>query len=49
MLLEVSKIPVPATGIDVKNPITLETPKIPVVFGEISQDPVNILNYKYSA
>lgn len=49
VLLEVSKIPVPATGIDVKNPIALETPKIPVVFGEISQDPVNILNYKYSA
>jgi hypothetical protein len=49
VLLEVSKVPDPATGVDVKNPIALETPKIPVVFGEISQDPVNILNYKYSA
>ena len=48
-LLEVSNMQVPATGVDVKNPIALETPKTPVVFGEISQDPVNILNYKYSA
>lgn len=44
----VSKIHVPAVGVDVKNPIADETPITPVVFGDISQDPVSILNCIYS-
>lgn len=49
VLQDVSKIQVPAVGAAVKNPIALEIPNSPVVFGLISQLPVSILNWRYSA
>jgi hypothetical protein len=44
----VSKIHVPDVGVDVKNPIALEIPNSPVVFGDISHVPVKDLNCIYS-
>ena len=44
----VSKIHVPAVGVAVKNPIALDIPNSPVVFGDISHVPESDLNCRYS-